>query len=286
MKKRVLILGLAMMMVMMFSSFVFADDDAFALKSSYPKNGQTNTSMENVGVKLVFNHSISAKETKAHNKKCVKIVDNKGKAIPIKVLSSDDASGLMLVVADNTDEDLEIKNNSEYTLVIDKEFMDDEGNTLGKDEKVTFKTLNQRMNMMVNMVFMFVMMGGIMFFTLRSTRNQNKPKKKEEPEVAFNPYREAKKTGKSLETVIAEEEARQAKKAKKQARKGGAETKREPDSELKLSELLPNVYSVSRPRPISEAGGKYVTGRGKKEEPKKKTQSKTRSKKSGGKKKK
>ena len=80
MKRRGLIAVLAMMMVMMCVSFSYAEEGALKLTSSYPKDGQTNTSIENVGVKLYFSNSISSAEAKANNQNCVRIVDPDGKA--------------------------------------------------------------------------------------------------------------------------------------------------------------------------------------------------------------
>lgn len=278
MKKRGLVVLFTIMMLAMSSVAAFAaEDSAFALKSSYPKDGQKNTSIENAGVKLEFNHSITGEKTEANNKKCVTITDKDGKKVPITVLTQDDDTGLMLVLVDTTDQKYTIENNSDYTLTIDKNFMDSEGNTLGEDIEITFRTFNQRFNMMVNMVMMALMFGGIMFFTVRQTMNQKNEDqlaKEKKGEAKFNPYREAKRTGKSVEEVIAEEEKRRAKAEKRAKRKG---TIKEEEEILDVAELLPYVYRVSEPRPIAEAGGKFISGRGKKkEEQEKRQQSKTR----------
>ena len=50
------------------------------------------------------------------------------------------------------------------------------------------------------------------------------------------------------------------KKPKRKNKNGEAEYVK--DYQLKLSEILPNVYSVSAPRPISTAGGKYISSHG------------------------
>ena len=79
MKRRGLIAVLAMMMVMMCVSFSYAEEGALKLTSSYPKDGQTNTSIENVGVKLYFSNSISSAEAKANKISFRKIVQKCGK---------------------------------------------------------------------------------------------------------------------------------------------------------------------------------------------------------------
>lgn len=258
MNKKSLITIFAVFIIMLGMTFgCFAADDAFKLKSSYPRDGQENTSVENVGVKLYFSHPVSGEKAKTNNAGCVKIVDGAGKRIPIKVLTDDGDSGLVLVLADSTDKTFKVKGNSEYQLVIDKGFMDNEGNTIGEDKTITFKTYNQNMSNYINMGMMALMFGGIMIMTLRE---QNKKKEEKEAESkgkgeknTFNPYKEAKKTGKSYEEVVAAERKRQERLAKKTKRK-----KEEPGKkELDLGAILTNVYHVSEPQPIAAAGGKY-----------------------------
>jgi hypothetical protein len=98
------------------------------------------------------------------------------------------------------------------------------------------------------------MFGGIMVLSLR----QNNEKQEEEPkdapkEQAFNPYREAKRTGKSIEEVKAEQAKKEAKEAKKKARKA----KKAPEPQEKkienCAELLNNVYHVHAPAPVNKA---------------------------------
>lgn len=269
MKRRGLIAALVVLMVMMSTAFCFADDDALKIESSYPENGQKNTSIENVGVKVNFNHSIDSKEALATNKKCVKIVDQNGKAIATKVIASDK---VLLVLADNTEGKIRFDNNADYTLVMSADLVDNDGHTLGAEQQITFRTFNQRMNNIINMVMMFVMFGGIMFMTLKSQKEQQEQKEAAKTaqdtkkDAVFNPYKEAKKTGKSVKEVIAEEEKRQAKEAKKAAKKN---KNKAPEVDVKLgnlSEILPYVYHVSEPKPISAAGGKTLSGKGVKKE--------------------
>ena len=66
-----------------------------------------------------------------------------------------------------------------------------------------------------------------------------------------------------MEEVIAENKKKEEKAAKKAKRKNkDGEAGYVKDYQLKLSEILPNVYSVSAPRPISAAGGKYISSHG------------------------
>ncbi len=251
MKKISLIAILTSIMIMAASAFCFADG-GFDLVSSYPEDGQTNTSMENLGVKLTFSNAMDSEEALAANASKFAIYDPDGKTIPIQVLFSDKEKGLVLVLADR-DKGFIAKNNSEYKLVISGDLVDNDGNTLGADKTVTFRTYNQRVNNMVNMAMMFVMFGGIMVLSLRQNNEKEEEAPKDEPkEQAFNPYKEAKRTGKSIEEVKAEQAKKEAKEAKKKARKA----KKAPEPQEKkienCAELLNNVYHVHAPAPVNK----------------------------------
>ena len=113
MKRSTLIALLAAVMVMAGSVFSFAAD-GLTLVSSYPEDGQTNTSMENLGVKLTFSNPINSDEARKIDESKFSIVDEEGEKVPVKVLFSDKNDGLVLVVAD-VDEGFIAKNNCEYT---------------------------------------------------------------------------------------------------------------------------------------------------------------------------
>ena len=255
MKRSTLIALLAAVMVMAGSVFSFAAD-GLTLVSSYPENGQKNTSMENLGVKLTFSKPINSEEAKKIDESKFKIVDEDGEQVPIKVLFSDKNDGLVLVVAYD-DNGFIAKNNEEYKLTIDADLVDNDGNVLGQEKTITFRTYNQRINNMVNMGMMFVMFGGIMVLSIRQNnkKEEEEQEKKNEPKEAFNPYKEAKKTGKSVEEVMAEQAKKEEKLAKKRARKNknkDAEALQEKKIE-NCAELLNNVYHVHAPAPTNKA---------------------------------
>ena len=254
MKRGTLIAILTAVMIMACSVFSFAAE-GLELVSSYPENGQKNTSMENLGVKLMFNHPINSEEAVKIDESKFSIVDEDGEKVPVKVLFSDKNDGLVLVVADvNSESGFIAKNNAEYKLTIEAGLVDNDGNELVKAETVTFRTYNQRVNNMVNMGMMFIMFGGIMFFTMRQNKQKEEEEKdkKDEPKEAFNPYKEARRTGKSVEEVMAEQAKKEEKLAKKRARRNKGN---EPVQEKKIencAELLNNVYHVHAPAPVSK----------------------------------
>ena len=209
--------------------------------------------MENLGVKLKFSSAMDSDEATAANADKFAIYDPDGKTIPVVVLFSDKEKGLVLVLAD-TDKGFVASNNSEYRLVISGDLVDNEGNTLGADKTVAFKTYNQRVNNMVNMAMMFVMFGGIMVLSLRQNNEKEEEEPKEAPkEQAFNPYREAKRTGKSIEEVKAEQAKKEAKEAKKKARKAKKAPEQPPQKIDNCAEYLNNVYHVHAPAPVNKA---------------------------------
>ena len=254
MKRVRLIAILTAVMIMAASVMCFADDE-LKLVSSYPEDGQKNTSMENLGVKLNFSNPINSEEAQKADADKFAIYDEDGEEVPIKVLFSEKNDGLVLVLGD-TDAGFTAKNNSEYKLTISGDLVDNDGNTLGADKTVTFKTYNQTVNNTVNMVMMCVMFGGIMVLSLRQ-QNQ----KKEEDEAnsadsskeAFNPYREAKRTGKSIEEVKAEQAKKEEKEAKKKARRKKKAAEPQEKKIENCAELLNNVYHVHAPAPKNKA---------------------------------
>ena len=251
MKRGTLIAVLTAVMIMACSVFSFADD-GLKLMSSYPEDGQTNTSMENLGVKLTFNNPINSAEAKKVDASKFSIIDEDGKKVPVQVLFSDKNDGLVLVVAD-IDQGFVAKNNAEYTLKIEEGLVDNDGNELAQAQTITFRTYNQRVNNMVNMGMMFVMFGGIMVLTLRQNNKKEEEQVKEEPKEAFNPYREAKRTGKSVEEVMAEQAKKEEKLAKKKARKNKNKDAAPQEGKIEnCAELLNNVYHVHAPAPISK----------------------------------
>lgn len=268
MKKIGKILSLVTIFVMLTASFCFAAPEADAdgtagsgtlvLKETYPEDGAKGTAVENVGVKLYFDSEFTAENLKAENSNAVTLCDEEGNALPTRVLYSTQESGVVLVLFDETKktDDTAIKQNSTYTMKISADFRDDAGNTLGEEHSITFTTLNQSASMMVNTLMMFGMFGGMMVLSARSAKKQAEQQKKEKEEKV-NPYKEAKKTGKSVEEIVEKDQREKAKRAAKAARKAAAAK----DDDSEDEDYDDGKYHVKAPRPISAAGGRYVSGR-------------------------
>ncbi|MEE0742297.1 MAG: Ig-like domain-containing protein [Emergencia sp.] len=261
MKRTGVILCLTALIVAMTASLSFGAQP-LKIVEHYPGDEQKNTSIENMGVKLTFNNDVGDKDSRKANRKCFTITDDKGQEIPIRVFFDPDDSKKVMVLADTIkiaeNKDLKIKDNTKYTLTISGELKDNDGNTLGQDEVISFTTLNQSRNNSIYMVMMVIMFGGMFFFSSRQAKKQmakdNENRAKEEP---FNPYKEAKKTGKSVQEVVAAHEKEVAKKAAKDAKKH----RRDEEDDEEYEEEDNGNYKVKGPHTVREGGSAYITGR-------------------------
>ena len=89
--------------------------------------------------------------------------------------------------------------------------------------------------------------------TAKNAKKQAEADKKTKEEKV-NPYKEAKKTGKSVEEIVERDQKEKEKRAAKAAKKAAAEEEEDDYYD-------DGKYHVKAPRPISAAGGKYITGR-------------------------
>ena len=226
-----------------------AAEGKLTLNDSYPEDGSTGASIENLGVKLYFDGDMSEEKAgKANGADIFQLYDSEGKALPTRVLYNSNEQGVVLVLLDTNAEDTPtVASNSEYTLKISGELVDDNGNQLGQDQEITFRTLNQTTNTIISVVMMVGMFAIMMIATSRAAKKRVEEEKKKQDKV--NPYKEAKKTGKSVEEIVEKDQKKTAREAEKAARKAAEE---EEDSEN---------FRVKRRHSASEAGSKYVAER-------------------------
>jgi hypothetical protein len=188
------------------------------------------------------------KAVREQNRKHIKLTDNKGKAVPIYIAYNPDPEdkGQMMVLSTKK---AKIKQDSQYTLTIDPEFQATSGARLTKGDKVSFTTLNQSLSTTVNMIIMGVMIVGMIIFSSRSMKKQMAKENQAKGKVdAVNPYKEAKKTGKSVEEIVAKDKKAKAKSA----------AKAKADQRQKVTqEQEKDTKRVAGPRPISASGSTY-----------------------------
>lgn len=252
MKKLGAILTSAALLITLGTSFCFAGS-GLTIEKTYPKDGSAGASIENLGVKIYFSEDLTEKSVGEANKGAFQLYDSKGKKLPTRVLYNDKEKGVVLVLLNNKKGEIKAESNSEYTLKISGDLVDDKGNTLGKDTEISFKTLNQTTNTMISLGMMVVMFGGMIIITTRSAKKATEEKRKEEK---VNPYKEAKKTGKSVEEIVEKEQKKKAKAAREAAKAEERKAKEHEDDEEEI-----NKYKVNRRHSASEAKSKYVAAK-------------------------
>ncbi len=252
MKKIGIWLSLSLLMVLATAVVSYGAD--FGIEKTTPKDGSSGMAVDNMGVKVFFNQDVyNEKNTKANEEKC-KLTDAKGKEIPSKIVFSKKDKHVMLVLADTGDKG--VKGKTEYTLTIEKGFLSSDGEALQKKEEVTFKTLDPKATMTVSMVMMGLMVVGMVFFTSREAKKKAEEgvKKKEEK---VNPYKVAKETGKSVESVVEKDQKR---KAKQKTNQDKVRTNREKQKRHKREnkkEIAPDAFKVKAPKSIASVGVSY-----------------------------
>ncbi len=261
MKRVGAILALIALIMVFSTSMGFAGGNTFELEKTYPADGSKGASIDNLSVKLYFSTSMTAEVLGDLNADAITLCDEEGNTLPLRVLYPEKEDGVILVLldtaydadGDGTVDTPSIASNTEYTLVVSADLVDDDGETLGEEVSISFTTINQNINSYISMAMMILMFGGMMFFSVKS--NQKKEaKENENKESKVNPYKEAKRTGKSVEEIVEKDQKNKAKKAAKAAAKAA---KAGADEEW----IDINTYRVKAPRPISAGGSTYITGR-------------------------
>lgn len=254
MKKRIgAISALILLMVMMTTSLCFAG--TLKLDDTYPRDGDKGMQVENSGVKLYFNQNMISEQNENVNLDCFKFTDQKGKALPIKVLYSPKEEGLVLVLVDKQT----LLSDSSYKLSISGDVTSASGDTLGKDMTIKFNTVDTSSAMKANMIMMGLMMVGVIFVSSKAAKKKEEKEKEEVVgEEKVNPYKVSKETGKSVEAVVAKDKKEKEKQRKKMEKKLAKQVQEVYDDE----EIIDNDNKrVKGPRPISEGGSTYITGR-------------------------
>lgn len=226
--------------------------DTLILEKTYPEDGSKGAAIENMSVKLYFSGNMSEEKAgKANDDDVFQLYDSEGKKIPTRTLYGSSEKGVVLVLLD-TNKDVKAKSNSEYTLKISGDVVDDNGNKLGKDQQITFKTLNETTNTWVSMGMMVLMFGGMMFASMKGVAKakDDTPVKKDDK---VNPYKEAKKTGKSVEEIVEADQKKKAKEAAKAAKKAAKE------AEMYYEEN--DNYKVHAKRSAGDAGSTFVAAK-------------------------
>ena len=237
-----------------------ANNSGLKIVSSSPKDGTEGVAVDNLSVKIYFSKEMQPKnkQVRQANAKQFKLKDDRGKNIPIKVYYSDKEEGLLLVAADtysSKNKNKKIAGDTQYVLKVGDKLQAADGTKLGQEETISMKTLNQGRSTAIYMVLMGLMMVGMVFFVLRGNKKEEKKKQAErEFKEGVNPYKEAKKSGKSVEQVVAKQSKKKAKQEENLRRQKEAE-------EAIEAEILEKIRKesnkrVSKPKAISQVGSK------------------------------
>ncbi|MDR3364388.1 MAG: hypothetical protein LBS91_05500 [Clostridiales Family XIII bacterium] len=241
------------------------------LIKSTPENGNTRVPIENVGVKLFFKGDVTAESVWAGNKGCFSLTDSKGKEVPSSAYPGvkKGEEGYILVLAQpvplKEGQPGQLAQKSDYKLTISGDLASADGAKLGNAMTIDFTTMdvaaNSKLSMML-MVLMMVAVIALMFVT-------NWRKMKAEAEAAAlmkaNPYRIAKEksiTVDEAKALIAKAKEKNQKQLDKVGGKTPAlEEKKSAVPRIESKKKKKNTHKVKGPRPISEGGGVYKTGR-------------------------
>ena len=258
-----------------------AASEGFKIESSTPENGAKGVSVENLSVKIYFSKEVlpESSDVKKANAKQFKLTDADGNEIPIKVYYShkEQKDGLLMVVSDVVDSDIQIQGNTDYILKIGEDLQATDGTTLGTEQTIEFKTLDKSKSTTVYTIMMVVMIAGMIFFSSRSAKKaaeKESDSKGKKPQTV-NPYKEAKRTGKSVEEIVAKDQHKKAKQAEALAKQKAkeAELEAELEAEAAARSKAASTKRVSAPKPISAAGSDYKVTVVKTQKPEKKKNS-------------
>ena len=171
----------AILVIVMMTGVMSFGAENFKIDKTFPEDGTKNTIKDNMCVKVFFSKEVGNDASKKANRNAFKITDSSGKEFPSIIAYDKKNPKYALILVDTTKVKTVgkgkyvLQDDTEYTCTISKDFVDNNGNSLGKDEKITFKTINQSRNTMIYMVMMYDLIPGMLancallanlFFTL------------------------------------------------------------------------------------------------------------------------
>lgn len=84
-------------LIMMLSASVCFAGSGLTVENTYPEDGSTGASIENLGVKIHFSNDLSEDVVGKANKGCFQLYDDEGKKLPTRVLYNQKEEGVVLV---------------------------------------------------------------------------------------------------------------------------------------------------------------------------------------------
>jgi len=262
---------LATALILALATPAFAAGGSLNFIKSTPESGSSNVPIENVGVKLFFDSNVTDESVWANNAVCFKLLDSAGKEVDYNVYPGQKAGeeGYILVLANpepaKEGQPGQLMQDSDYKLIISGGLMSIDGAVLSDDIQINFKTMDVAANSKLSMIIMVVMMVAVMALMFITNWRKMKAEAEAAALAKANPYRIAK--DRKITVDEAKELIEKAKeKNKKQLEKVGGKApapveKKSAAPRLDAKKKKKDTHKVSGPRPISEGGGKYKTGR-------------------------
>jgi hypothetical protein len=246
MKRIGAIVSLLVILIILSTSMSFAS--GLTLISSFPEDGDSSLQPANIAVKLVFSENMTSEMIRTANKSRFAITDPEGKAIKFDPLYNAEKypNEIWIQITET------LTDNTEYTIKISAELESSAGNTLDAPISISFSTRDTAADSNGYMVLMVVMVLGMVVFTAWDTRRQMKKQdgsKGEDDKI--NPYKEAKKTGKSVEEIIAKAEKEKEKATKKTKKDAKGNDIPDTDEQTAVRE---GVYKVKAKKAIAAVG--------------------------------
>jgi hypothetical protein len=158
-----------------------------------------------------------------------------------------------------------LEQKSEYTLTVSGDLMSSEGAKLGDEIKIRFETMDLAANSKLSMVIMVLMMVAVIALMVVTNWRKMKAETEAAALAKANPYRIAKDKGITVDEAKALIEKAKEKNLKQLEKVGGKvpepEARKSSVPRLDAKKKKGNLHKVKGPRPISEGGSKYKTGR-------------------------
>ncbi len=216
-----------------------------SLVDIYPKEGESRLQPANVAVKMIFSENMTSLTAQAANEGNFFITDEKGKPVEYNALYNEKKypNEIWLLLTKPLEAD------SRYTLTISKDLQSSAGNTLDEEIITHFAARNTKTDTNGYMFLMVLMIVGMVGFTVWDNRRKEKKEStKQDEEKKINPYKEARRTGKSVEEIVAKIEQEKAKQERRRAKAGSGKADSSED------ERREGVYRLKCKRSIKDVG--------------------------------
>jgi len=265
-------IALAMItLTLLLAAPVFADVGTLNFIKSTPKSGATNVPIDNVGVKLFFDGDVTNESVWAANSKCFKLTDPKGNVVDSLAYAGQKPGeqGYILVIAKPTPASAgqpgQLLQKSSYLLTVSGDLASATGAKLGEDIKIDFTTMDMAANSRLSMIIMVVMMVAVIALMVLNNWRKMKAEAEAAALLKANPYRIAKEKSISVDEARALIDKAKEKNQKQLDKVGGKapepEERKSAAPRLEHKKKAKKTHKVSGPRPVSEGGSKYKSGR-------------------------